>query len=220
MWVIYKLLERRKWSKKVAKRQYTEQDEALRDWWLGHQLNLDARRLVFLDESGSNRRTAFRRFGWAPIGRKPVHQISSSRGEKWSILPAITLDGYLEDPLVCTGSVKQALFNEWVIDSILPQLRPDWHIIILDNASIHKDPRLIEACREYGVEVQFLPPYCPEFNPIELSFNELKAWIRRNKDLIAEFESFGLFLQHGLQQVASPQASRGYFRKAGYGPIN
>jgi transposase len=53
-------------------------------------------------------------------------------------------------------------------------------VLVLDNASIHRSPRLRELCEAYSVALEFLPPYSPDFNPIEATFHNLKAWIQRN----------------------------------------
>jgi hypothetical protein len=216
VWNIYKLLERRGWSRKVAERRYYEQNDVLRAHWLARRLGLRADRLIFLDESGSNRRSGYRKFGWSPIGIPVYNLISANRGEKWSILPALTINGYLPGALVCTGSVNQELFNSWVETRVLPHCVPGESIIIMDNCAIHKDKDLLRLLNDRGVLVEFLPPYCLEFNPIEFSFNQMKAFIRRYGEMAVEFETFGHFLHYVLEHCASPEASRGFFNKAGY----
>ena len=213
---IYRVLERAKWSRKVACRRYYERNETLRTHWLARQLDLNAAHMICLDECGSNRRGGYRKFGWSPRGIPALNQNSASRGERWSILPALTINGYLPDPLICTGSVTQVLFNSWVEVKVLPFCVPGETVIVMDNCSIHKDQALQSLLNSAGVLVEFLPPYCPEFNPIEYSFNEMKTLIRRDGEVAVEFETFGHFLYWVLMRCASPVASRGYFKKAGY----
>ena len=57
-------------------------------------------------------------------------------------------------------------------------------------------------CAEHEVELEFLPPYSPDFNPIEESFAELKHWIKKNRELTSEFESYGDYLELGLQHMS------------------
>ena len=94
-------------------------------------------------------------------------------------------------------------------------------MIVLDNASIHRNSELQAMCQEEGVELVYLPPYSPDFNPIESSFSVLKAWIRRNQDEAIraaqdeENGGFGRFLAiaiHAQEGAGNPQAM---FRKAG-----
>lgn len=213
---IYNVLARRKWSRKVARRQFLEADRELRTAWIAHQITLRSSELIFIDETGSNRRTGYRRFGWSPQGVPALGRLSSGRGERWSICPALTVGGYLPEPLIVEGSVTKELFTDWVIESVLPYCEAGRTILIMDNCAIHKDKELEVICSEHGVVVDFLPPYCPDFNPIEFSFNELKAFIRRSNYEIPSFEVFGEFLAWCLEHVARPEVCKRYFEKAGY----
>ena len=88
-------------------------------------------------------------------------------------------------------------------------------IIILDNASIHKLARLQKLCEQVGVVLEFLPPYSPDFNPIEATFKDLKAWIRRNYTLASNFNSFDIFLEFVISQAYRVNA-KAHFKNAGY----
>jgi len=79
--------------------------------------------------------------------------------------------------------------------TLYPGLRS---IIILDNALIYKSARLYELCDCSGVVLEFLPLYLPDFNLIEAMFKDLKAWIKRNYILAAEFKSFDSFLEFAI----------------------
>ena len=88
----------------------------------------------------------------------------------------------------------------------------------MDNAKIHHHPKLLEICREAGVRVEYLPPYSPDFNPIETSFAILKAWIKRNIDLAeayAQSDTFGDFLQLAVYAQDGAYDAGNLFRKAG-----
>jgi hypothetical protein len=84
-------------------------------------------------------------------------------------------------------------------------------VLVMDNASIHKDVRIKTACQEAGVLLQFLPPYSPDYNPIESMFKDLKAWVKKNYLLAAEFCDFAAFLEFTVQQQARKEV-RGHFR--------
>lgn len=93
------------------------------------------------------------------------------------------------------------MFVEFLLERVLPKYSP-WlgprSVIILDNTSVHKSYRVREACVERGVLLLFLLPYLPDFNPIELTFNKLKIWLKRNYIIVAEFKSFLEFLDHTI----------------------
>jgi len=88
-------------------------------------------------------------------------------------------------------------------------------VIILDNTSIHKSIELRQICEERGILLKFLPPYSPDFNPIESTFKDLKAWIKRNNTLVADFDDFSDFLEFAIGQCKGLNA-RQHFREAGY----
>jgi transposase len=67
-------------------------------------------------------------------------------------------------------------------------------------------------CREAGVELVFLPPYSPDFNPIEESFAELKAWIKKERETLESYESFEKFLEAGLEHMSNKAGN--HFRRA------
>ena len=81
-----------------------ERDQELRNAWIGKLAIMEAEKLVFLDESAANERSAHRKYGWAPVGITPHEYKSIKRSEHWSILPAYTADGFMS---LLTGSWKQ-----------------------------------------------------------------------------------------------------------------
>lgn len=77
----------------------------------------------------------------------------------------------------------------------------------MDNAPIHRSERVRELCDEAGIRLEYLPPYSPDFNPIELSFSCFKAWVRRNIRDAEAFLSFGDFLLHGINEMDGTKAA-------------
>jgi transposase len=75
-------------------------------------------------------------------------------------------------------------------------------------------------CNEAGVVLEFLPPYSPDFNPIEELFSALKAWVRKNRQLEEGFEDFGDFLELAVKDFMKEKDARGYFRSARIGFIS
>ena len=104
--------------------------------------------------------------------------------------------------------------EEQVLPYYSPYLGPR-SVLILDNAAIHKSAWLQELYKQHGVLLKFLPPYSPDYNPIEATFNDIKAWIKRNQRLVKDFESFKNFLHFTVNQVRGTHA-RAHFQEAGY----
>jgi transposase len=88
-------------------------------------------------------------------------------------------------------------------------------VLIIDNASCHGSQELKEMCNEAGVVLDFLPLYLPDFNSIEELFSVLKAWIRRNQELVKGFEDFGDFLKLAVKEFMEGKNAYSYFRSAG-----
>jgi hypothetical protein len=143
-----------------------------------------AEQLVFVDESAANERTALRRMGWSPRGFPCRVRQSSRRSKRWSILPVLSIDGYLAWEIY-QDSFTTERFNAFIETFVLPLMRPYSEdapccVLIMDNHSIHHLEELVEICERKGIHLIYLPPYSPDFNPIEQSFAQLKAWMRKH----------------------------------------
>lgn len=212
------MAERR--SRKVAQRIGHRQNDELRQDWRAQCIDLRAEQLVFIDEASFNEATGWRHFAYAPVGEPARYHASRRRGHSWSILPAYTIDGYLP----CTG-VKEGWFNgegfySWVANELLPHCNAypaPRSVIVMDNVSLHCNPRIAELIRSHGCEVRYLPPYSPDFNPIELTFSVLKDWIRRHFDEAwPVYEgTFGDFLRLAIERSNCDGFPRAHFRHSG-----
>jgi transposase len=126
--------------------------------------------------------------------------------------------------LIFKGAITAEIFENWLDVDLLPTIdRPAGMqlIIIMDNCRIHKSPRVKEICRRHNVLLEFLPPYCPFFNPIEASFHDLKAYIRRHYRMRnGTYDNFEEFLGEALRKMGrgedAASRARAHFRYAGY----
>ncbi len=184
-------------SRKKGQRIGDTQSEELRVAWQAFASQVKAEQLVFIDESLFKLQTMWRSMAYAPIGDPARYHGDMRRGDTYSILPAYTTAGYLP----CTG-IKQGYYNkedilDWLIDRLLPlcnEYPGERSIIVLDNVSVHVDPRIVEAIQIKDCLVKYLPPYSPDYNPIELSFGVLKIWMRRH------FETFRHVFQNDFER--------------------
>src|SRR5438270_10249741 len=122
-----------------------QRNPKLRALWFRKLVDWTADQLVFIDESAANERTAYRKYGWAPIGITPHEMRSFQRSERWSILPAYTIHGFITWE-VRHGSFTAATFEEFLETKVLPHCNPfpePRSIIIMDNAPIHHSEVLI-----------------------------------------------------------------------------
>jgi len=211
---VYRALQRRRWSRTVAQKEAAERDALLRAVWRARAVTWDVNRVVCVDESASNERTGYRKYGWSAIGVE-CHDIQSlHRSPRWSVLPAITINGFLDGTLVYQGSITAAIFEEWMEGTVIPQLAPR-SIIVMDNASIHRSERIRTMVIDAGHRIEYLPPYSPDFNPIEMSFATLKAYIRRHIAIAATFEDFGAYIAYCVAMEGG-RSARGQFKHSGF----
>lgn len=117
-------------------------------------------------------------------------------------------------PFVLSGPINRAAFETYVEKVLVPDLRPG-DIVIMDNLSSHKGPRVRAKIEAAGAELHFLPPYSPDFNPIENAFAKLKAMLRKAAERTVE----GLWDAIGrIIDTFTPDECANYFAAAGYDP--
>lgn len=212
---LWETLAKLNWSRKAASKAAAERNELLRRAFRARcQQIYTTDQVVCLDESAANERTGDRKYGWSPVN-SPVDAVySARRSERWSVLPAMDPSGYITH-VVYQGAITAELIEHFVATQVLP-LCNSWpgkrSVILLDNASIHKSVRLQQMCRDAGVILEYLPPYSPDFNPIEQTFKALKSWIKRNFERANVYANFAYFLEEAVQAVCydMPAASKFY----------
>jgi transposase len=136
---------------------------------------VDPRCLVFLDESGANLAMG-RSHAWVLPGEEYVEPRPMNWGDNLSLIGAVRLGGW-----VTLGTqwhaVKAPDFIAWVRDRLAPRLRPG-DIVLLDNLRAHKAPAVADLIARRGAVLKFLPPYSPDFTPIEAVWALVKNRIR------------------------------------------
>ncbi len=127
--------------------------------------------VVYFDESGFEKYT-YRKHGWARRGQKIFADVPGKREKRTNLIMA-QRDGQWFAPETFEGTCKAERVNEWLECKVLPFLtRPS--VIVFDNASFHKKKEIVALCKKKGHKTLPLPPYSPDFNPIENSFGTLK----------------------------------------------
>ena len=191
-----------------------EQNEAARQRWWQHVQTLDAQQMVFLDECGIN--TAMhRRYGRAPRGQRAVGVVprnwKSSTTIMGAFMGALSLQG-VQAVMSLEGATDRLAFEAFIEQVLLPTLVPG-QIVILDNLSAHKSQKAQNMIEEAGCCWLFLPPYSPDFNPIEMLWSKFKSDLRR--EAAREQEQLEALLWP-LLQTATLQHAHNWFNHAGY----
>jgi transposase len=180
--------------------------------WFEFQPDLDPARLVFIDETGATTKMARLR-GRSKRGERCRAAVPHGHWKTTTFTAGLRLDG-LTAPMVLDGPMNGTAFQAYVDQVLVPTLKPG-DVVIMDNLPAHRVSGVREAIEAAGATRLFLPPYSPDFNPIEQAFAKLKAWLRkaaaRTKDA----------LWQAIAQVLdafTPAECINYFRNSGYDP--
>lgn len=212
---IYRVLDKRGWTRKGVRAFAAQRSDVLRARWRAKSLDWPVDKICCVDESASNEKTGFRKRGWAPVGVECIQLRTLRRSERYSILPALTINGYLGEPFVHHGSITKPIFVWWLLNKVLPLLSPGF-IIVMDNCAIHHNLDIDDTLAAADVRIEYLPPYSPDYNPIEASFNTLKKWIQRHWNEVGLFADFADFLEYAARQAVG-RDMRAYFKHCHYG---
>lgn len=171
---------------------------------------LEASRFVFVDEMGSNTSLS-PIYGWSKVGERLRAEAPRNWGKNVTLISSMTLSG-MGPSVAVEGATTRAVFEAYVEQALAPSLRPG-QVVVMDNLSAHKGEKVRELVEGAGCEVLYLPPYSPDFNPIEEAFSKVKGLMRRAEARTREalVEAMG----KALGAVGASDAS-GYFEHSGY----
>jgi transposase len=167
-------------------------------------------RLVFLDETSTSTNMA-RRYGRAPEGERLVDKVPHGHWKTTTLVAALRMDG-MHAPMTVDGAMNGDLFVAYVEQVLAPTLSAG-DVVILDNLSAHKRGEARAAVEARGATLLFLPPYSPDFNPIEMAFSKLKAKLRKAKERTVEGLRAAIF--SALEAFPSQECAN-FLRHAGY----
>jgi len=178
--------------------------------WFGAQLDLDPRKLVFIDETGASTNLA-RKGGRCRRGRRLRVGIPHGHYKTLTLVAGLRLSGLVAQKAF-DKPMNAAIFEEWVEKCLVPTLSKG-DVVVMDNLSSHKGPRVEQLIEAAGAELRYLPPYSPDMNPIEKAFSKLKAFLRK----ISERTVAGLM--NALETCAhifKPAECVNYLKACGY----
>lgn len=178
--------------------------------WKRHQHRIAPGRLVFVDETWSKTNMT-RAHGRALRGQRLVARVPHGHWKTMTFIAALRSDR-IDAPCVIDGPINGATFLAWVMQFLVPTLRPG-DIVVLDNLGSHKGAAVRRAIRQAGAHLLFLPPYSPDLNPIEMMFAKLKTLLRKadERSIAAVWNRIGSLLAE-----FSPAECTAYLRHAGY----
>lgn len=185
---------------------------AARAQWRERQPELEAQRLVFIDETWAKDNMT-RLYGRCPRGQRLIGKIPLARWQTTTLVAALRQQE-MTAPMVLEGPIDGTWFLAYVEQVLAPTLEPG-DIVVLDNLGSHKSDKIRQAIEAKGASLLYLPKYSPDLNPIENAFAKIKAGLRR----AAERSTDALWHRIGqILQDFTPQECQNYFKAAGYQP--
>jgi transposase len=184
-----------------------------RRWqWFESQPDLDPEHLIFIDETWASTKMA-RTYGRAPRGERLRAAIPYGHWKTTTFVAGLRTSGMVA-PMVLDGPINGVAFQADVDQVLVPELRPG-DIVVMDNLGSHKGVGIRLAIEAAGASLLYLPPYSPEFNPIENAFAKLKALLRRAAQ--RTIEGLWAAIRETIDMFA-PKECANFFAAAGYDP--
>lgn len=167
-------------------------------------------RLKFIDESGVHLGMT-RRFGRAAPGQRVVEATPDTSGPHYTVVATLGWSG-VQAPWVLEGAMNTLAFETYVEHVLAPTLQPDDRVF-MDNLSAHKSDTIRRLIEARGAHLEFLPPYSPDFNPIELCWSKVKTALRAAK--ARDWDALVEALAKALRSV-TPENVVAWFAHCGY----
>jgi len=219
-----RILARNELTRKVIERAFLTRNEEQRALWVESQWRIPLRCRVYVDGAHRVGRAAERRWAWSLRGARAECNVEASPGVRTSFFVAMAHDQVLDWMVTRPPPGQTAVdFLVFVTNFFLPRMRsveeglawedqPDRSVLVLDNACIHDEVSL-EVLRDAGVFVLSLPPYSPEFNPIEDVFSVGSSLLRRCS-APAQFNAWPMLRIDTMLLYITGQMCRGFVRAA------
>jgi transposase len=149
-------------------------------------------------------------YGWSACGERLIESVPFQRGTNFSVLGALDLEGMVAT-LKKEGSIKRDDLETFLAEDLLPKLLPG-AVLVLDNARSHHGGKIAEIVEAAGCSLLYLPPYSPDFNPIELAWSWVKRLVRKlaPRDAAARLVA----IQSAIESLPD-EFAKAWFKKAG-----
>lgn len=186
-------------------------NEARREFWEQVE-SLDPAELVFVDETGIDTRMV-RRYARAPTGER-AHGTQPATYRRLTVIGGLAAEGLLA-LMSSPHAMDTALFLGYLDQVLIPELarRKPNAIVVLDNLKPHHAAAVKEKLAAAGLRLLYLPPYSPDFAPVEPAWSKLKTLLRTAAKRSLEA------LEGALARVIdaiTPEDAHGYFTHCGY----
>lgn len=197
-----------------------QQSEVLRAQFMAMVSMYDPRMLIWLDESGCDRRHSMRKYAYSIRGMPMCDHRILCRGKRYSTIPIMSIDG-IHDVYITEGTVNGEKFTDFIRNYLLPILLPfnnvnPYSVVIMDNASIHHVCEVEDLIvNQAGARLCYLPPYSPDLMPAEGVFSQIKSIMKENHQLFQVCSAPRVLLAMAFGMV-SVENCYGHISRCGY----
>ena len=206
-------------TRQVIRHVALQRSEVARAKFMAEVSVYDPSMLIWIDESGCDRRNSTRKYGYSVRGVHPVDHRLLIRGTRYSAIPVMSMQG-IHDVFLAEGSVNGERFEFFIRNYLIPVLMPfnginPLSVVILDNASIHHVQLNVQLIESAGAKVLFLPPYSPDLNPLEPVFGKVKTILKENDPIFQTTSTPRLLLALAFTMV-TPEDCFNFSKHCGY----
>ena len=209
---VCRIIQRNGFTRKKVQQVAKQRSVEFRGRFFAEVQHYRPEQFVWVDESGCDKRDHIRKFGYALRGEYPVFHRFLHRGQRISIITALSTDGIVANEIT-KGTVNGETFLEFVHGSLIPNMLPfdgenPCSIVVMDNCSIHHVQPVLDAFNQAGIVVLFLPPYSPDMNPVENVFSYVKYYLKQHDDILQVVPDICPILEEGIKSINSNNAQQ------------
>ena len=162
---------------------------------------------VWVDETSCDRRDMFCKFGYSFRSERATSRRLFARGRRISAIAALCSTGLL-DVEVTMDNVNGDKFFDFIRSSLIPKMHSfdgisARSIIVMDNCAIHHVQPVIDVLHDVGILLMFLPPYSPDYNPIELAFADVKRYLKQHEGALNAFPDLTVLVKSAFQCISA-----------------
>ena len=185
---ICRLLQRYGITRKKIRQVAIQRNDALRGAFIAQCCLLNPNMLVWVDETGTDRRDNIRRYGYALRGTRAVSHRILSRGKRINVMAAMSTSGIIATNMT-SSTVSGDTFFDFLSGTLIPNMLPfdglnERSVLVLDNCSVHHIEAVATLLQQAGIVTLFLPPYSPDLNPLEEVFSLVKGYLKKHDTIL------------------------------------
>ena len=182
-----------------------QQDTFLRQKYILDVSSFSSNTLIFVDETGADTRNFIRKYGYSRHGKPLQSHKMLVRGERVSAIACMSVAGLLDVKMV-KGTTDGGEFYDYIQTHLLPHLMPfngrnPHSVVILDNCTVHHVPEAVKSIEDIGSLILFLPPYSPDFNPIEEAFSKVKSSLKSYENTMQHINDIETLLLMSFAEI-------------------